>query len=98
MVPNTDRERTTTPRTTPRLDTIRNPGRSKAVVVMLYGTIGCLRTDDGIHSARYARVMSSVALRRRRVGVTFRHASPRGLQVSYGVDGFAGLRQPEGRH
>src|SRR5438132_987196 len=36
-VPTTDRDRTTTPRTTPRLSTIRNPGTSKPVVVMLAG-------------------------------------------------------------
>src|SRR5438270_13910910 len=36
-VPQTDRDRTTTPRTTPRLSTIRNPGTSKPVVVMLDG-------------------------------------------------------------
>src|SRR5437763_4528476 len=36
-VPKTDRDRTTTPRTTPRLSTIRNPGTSKPVVVMLDG-------------------------------------------------------------
>src|SRR5204863_7917122 len=36
-VPKTDRDRTTTPRTTPRLSTNRNPGTSNPVVVMLDG-------------------------------------------------------------
>src|SRR4051812_35985551 len=37
MVPNTERDRTTTPRTTPRFSTTRWPATSKPVVVMLYG-------------------------------------------------------------
>ena len=45
-----DRDRTTTPRTTPRFDTIRYPGRSKLVAVMLY-----------VMSAAWDRMMDAMA-------------------------------------
>src|SRR5690348_5445270 len=39
MVPNRERERTTMPRTTPRLRAIRAPGRSNAVVTFSWDTM-----------------------------------------------------------